>query len=70
MSQPVQPGRLDELAKHLFKRAVKQYGNPHLKFAVAVLDEEIDECFQENLGPGTKAHEVGRRVIRAIEGQR
>jgi len=70
-SQPlIPPGRVDELAKHLFGRLVKKYGNPELKFTCAMLQDEIEECFRENLGPGTKAHEIGRRVMRAIEGGR
>jgi len=68
MSQPVDPGRVDQLGLGLFKGLVKKYANPELKFTVAMLEEEIRDCFEENLGPGTKAHEVGRRIIRAVEG--
>lgn len=68
--QKVDTGRVDHLAKGLLKGLVKKYGNPQLGFAVAFLEDEIDECLQENLGPGTKAHETGRRIIRALEGDR
>ena len=70
MSEPVKvnPGRVDHLVKGLFSKLVKQYANPEIRFACRMLDEEIEECFEENLGPGTKAHEVGRRVMRALEG--
>jgi len=68
MSQPVQPGRVDDLAKNVLGELVKRYANPQIKFACLMLSEEIEQCLQENLGPGTKAHEVGRRVMRAIEG--
>lgn len=68
MSQPVQPGRVDHLGLGLFKGLVKKYANPELKFTVAMLEDEIQECFEDNLGPGTKAHEVGRRIMRALEG--
>lgn len=70
MSEPVKvdPGRVDHLGLGLFKGLVKKYANPEFKFAVAMLEDEIEECLQENLGPGTKAHEVGRRIMRALEG--
>ncbi len=68
MSQPFEPGRVDHLLKHVFGKLVKQYANPEIRFACSMLSEEIEECFQENLGPGTKAHEVGRRIMRAVEG--
>ncbi len=69
MSQSTQ-GRVDHLAKGVFKRLLKEVANPEVRFACKMLEEEIDEAFTENLGPGTKAHEVGRRIIRAIEGDR
>jgi len=68
VSQPVQPGRVDELAKQVFGQLVARYGNPQIKFTCAMLADEIAECFTENLGPGTKVHEVGRRLMKGIEG--
>jgi len=70
MSDPIKvdQGRVDHPGLGLFKGLVKKYANPELKFTVAMLEDEIAECFEENLGPGTKAHEVGRRVMRALEG--
>ena len=69
-SPKVEQGRVDHLAKGVFKRLLKEVANPEVRFACKMLEEEIDEAFTENLGPGTKAHEVGRRIIRAIEGER
>jgi hypothetical protein len=62
----VAPGRVDHLAKGVFKRLLKEVANPEIRFACKMLEEEIDEAFTENLGPGTQAHEVGRRIIRAL----
>jgi hypothetical protein len=69
MSQSTQ-GRVDHLAKNVFKRLLREVANPEVRFACKMLEEEIDEAFTENLGPGSQAHEVGRRIIRAIEGDR
>ena len=70
MSEPVKvdPGRVDHLARGVFNKLVKAHGNPELRFACKLLEDEIGQCFEENLGPGTKVHEVGRRLIRALEG--
>jgi len=72
MSEPVKvdQGRVDHLAKGLLKGLVKKYANPELKFTVAILEDEIEECLTENLGPGTEAHKVGKRIMRALEGGR
>lgn len=69
MSEPVKvdTGRVDHLAKGVFEKLLKT-ANPEVRFACKMLDEEISECFAENLGPGTQAHEVGRRIIRALGG--
>lgn len=68
MSYPVssQPGRVDQLAKTLFTRLLNRYGNPQLRFACKLAEKEIGECLEENLGPGTKVHTVGSRVIGAM----
>jgi hypothetical protein len=70
MNEPVKvdPGRVDHLAKGLLKGLTKKYGNPQVKFALAMFEEEVDEILNEELGPGTKAHEVGKRIMRALEG--
>ena len=70
MSEPakVDQGRVDHLGLGIFKGLVKKYANPEIKFAVALLEDEVKECFEEHLGPGTTAHEVGRRVMRVLEG--
>jgi hypothetical protein len=70
MSQPVTPGRVDHLAKGIFQKLVKRQANPAIKLACNLFDEEITEAFEETFGPGTKAHEIGRRVIRAMEGEK
>lgn len=71
MSQPkANPGRVDHLARGVFNKLVKKQANPAIQFACKMLDEEIGEVFEETFGPGTKAHEIGRRVIRAIEGDK
>jgi hypothetical protein len=63
-------GRVDHFAKGVFKHLLKTVANPETRFACKVFEEEIDQVLEENLGPGTQAHEIGRRVIRAIEGDR
>lgn len=70
-NQPVRSdsGRVDHLAKGLLKKLLKT-ANPEIRFACSMFDEEIDDCITENLGPGTKAHEIGRRIIRAAGGDR
>ena len=71
MSKSVQKqGRLDHLAKGVLNKLLKEVGNPEMRFTCKVLEEEIDEALEENLGPGTQAHEVGRRILRAIGGDR
>jgi len=68
MSEPVQPGRVDHFAKEAFKRLLR-HANPQIRFACKLIDEEIDQVFEDELGPGTKAHELGRRFMRAVEGE-
>ena len=63
----VQPGRVDHLAKGIFDKLLTLHGNPELRFTCKMLSDEITECFEENLGPGTKAHEIGKRIMRALE---
>jgi hypothetical protein len=62
----VDPGRVDHLAKGIFYRLLQKHGNPELRFTCKMLQDEIAECFEEHLGPGTKAHEVGKRIMRAL----
>ena len=68
MSEPmkVDPGRLDHLAHALFKKLLKMHANPEVQFACKMLNPEIGECFAEHLGPGTEAHKIGQRFLRAI----
>jgi hypothetical protein len=63
-------GRVDLVAAKVFDRLLERYGNPMLKAGSRMFAEEIQDCFTENLGPGTKAHRVGSRLLRAVEGQR
>ena len=70
MAEPIQPGRVDHLAKGIFDRLLKRYANPELRFTCKMLEDEITDCFTENLGPGTTAHKVGTRIMKALgEGQ-
>jgi len=64
----VDHGRVDHLAKQVFKKLLTR-ANPEIRFACKMLEEEIDEVFEDELGPGTQAHEVGKRIIRAMEGR-
>jgi hypothetical protein len=72
MSQPLKldPGRVDHLAHGLFKKLLKT-ANPHirpgLEFACKMLEPEIKEVLEEELGPGTQADRIGKRIIRAVE---
>jgi len=61
-------GRVDEFAEAAFQKLVKRHANPQVQFACKVFGDEITECFQEWFGPWTPAHDVWRRIIRAIEG--
>jgi hypothetical protein len=70
MPDSIQPGRVDQLAKGIFDRLLKKYANPELKFTCRMLEDEITECFEEHLGPGTTAHKIGTRIMRALEGPR
>ena len=65
----IQPGRVDHLAKGIFDRLLQKHGNPELRFTCKMLQDEITECFEEHLGPGTKAHEIGTRIMRALGDQ-
>jgi hypothetical protein len=72
MSQPtkVDPGRVDHLAHGFLKKRLKTVNpqlRPYLEFACKMLEPEIAEAFEEELGPGTKAHAIGQRIIRAVE---
>lgn len=70
MSQnPQNAGRVDHLAARVFGTLLKRHGNPQARILCKVFEDEIAECFEENLGPGTKAHRVGSRLIRAMEGK-
>lgn len=70
MSQnPNMTGRVDHLAARVFKTLLQRHGNPQTRILCKVFEDEITECFEENLGPGTKAHRVGSRLIRAVEGK-
>ena len=64
-----QTGRVDHFAKGVLKHLLKAVANPQTRFACKVFEKEIDEALQDNLGPGTQAHEIGRRIIRAMEGE-
>lgn len=72
MSQPAKAntGRVDHLARGVFDKLLKKHANPQIRFACKMLEDEIGEVFEETFGPGTKAHEIGRRVMRAIEGDK
>ena len=63
----VQPGRVDHLAKGIFQRLVSRHPNPAVHAVCKIFGEEIDECMAENLGPGTKADQVGRKILRAFD---
>jgi hypothetical protein len=69
MSQPLKldPGRVDHLALGLLKRRLKEVKNPFVQFACKMMEPEIKEVLQEELGPGTQAHKIGQRIIRAVE---
>ncbi len=61
-----QPGRVDHLAQGIFERLLAKYGNPALKVTCHLVKKEIGECLEENLGPGTKAHQVGEKVADVV----
>jgi len=59
-------GRVDIATARAFQTLLNRYGNPQLRLACRLLSGEIQECFTENLGPGTKAHQVGQRLLRVV----
>jgi hypothetical protein len=64
------PGRVDHLAYGLFKKLLKTANpqiQPAVNFACKMLEPEIKEVFEETFGPGTQAHSIGQRIIRAVE---
>lgn len=68
MKQPVNNSghRVDHLAKLALNGLARKYANPEAKFALLFLEDEIDECLNRELGPGTAAHNVGQRIMRAL----
>jgi hypothetical protein len=68
VSQPtkVDPGRVDHLAHGLLKKGLKT-AHPAIQFVAKMLNPEIQEVLEEELGPGTAAHKIGQRIIRAVE---
>jgi hypothetical protein len=68
VSQPTKldPGRVDHLAHGLFKKLLKT-ANPQIQFACKMFNPEIEEAFEETFGPGTSAHKIGQRIMRAVE---
>ena len=60
----VEPGRVDQLAHASFERLLGQYAPPPVKLACVLLHDEIRGCFEEELGPGTAAHDIGQKLIR------
>ncbi len=63
-------GRVDIVAGRVLDRLLAKHGNPMLRAGCRAFAEEITECLTENLGPGTKAHKVGSKLLRAVEGPR
>jgi hypothetical protein len=68
MSERVEPGNLAQLVGGIFRRVAARHPNPAVKAVPAIFSEEIDRCLNENLGPGTKADEVGRKILRVFDG--
>jgi len=66
-SHPSPQGRLDQLAHGVFQKLLDVHGNPIMKLGCSVLEEEIQACFEENLGPHTPVGKVGTRIVRAVE---
>lgn len=63
-------GRVDHFAHGLFNKLLQAHANPEIRFACRMFEGEIQQCFEENLGPGTTAHDVGQRIIRAMDGDK
>jgi len=59
-------GRVDIVTHRAFETLLARHGNPTLRLACRLLSNEIAQCFEENLGPGTKAHVIGQRLLRAV----
>lgn len=74
MSEPLQPGRVDQLAKGVVRKLIKEHRNPEVRNVLSTglkfFEEEVDECLKENLGPGTTAHKLGQRIMRVLDGEK
>jgi hypothetical protein len=59
-------GRVDLVAARAFDVLLARHGNPGLRVVCRAFGDEIEQCFFENLGPGTKVHRIGARLLRAM----
>lgn len=60
-------GRVDVAASRIFHTLLAKHGNPVLKVGAAIFSDDIAQCFEKNLGPGTKAHKIGERMLRIVD---
>lgn len=71
MSKSLNPrGRVDIVAERAFDVLLARHGNPALQLARVAFGKQISEVFEENLGPGSKAHQAAQKLLSGIEGAR
>jgi hypothetical protein len=63
-------GRVDLAASKVFHALLARHGNPVLRTAAVLLSDNIAQCFEKELGPGTRAHQVGERMLRLIDAKK
>jgi len=63
----VPPGRLDVLSHEMLKAGLKAHGNPGLRIAEKMMENQIRQALTETMGPGTKAGAFALKVISAAE---
>jgi hypothetical protein len=67
MKAVVPPGRLDILGHEMLKAGLKANGDPLLRIAEKMMENQIRQALTETLGPGTKAGEFAIKAISAVE---
>jgi hypothetical protein len=67
MKAVVPPGRLDILSHEMLKAGLKANGDPMLRIAEKMMENQIRQALTETLGPGTKAGDFAIKAISAVE---
>lgn len=66
----VERGRVDHLAHGMFQKLLTKQANPEIRLICRIFEPEIRQCFEEHLGPGTRAHKAGKRLVNVFGGDK